>query len=131
DPATADFNRLFLAMNYVRAGQYPLAVEEVEDWMTRAVPTTPPGQLLYCVGVYCVALEAVRTDTRLSSSECEARTERFASRAVTLLRKPQEGGYFKDPRHAEVLRTDEDLNPLRGRQDFQKLLAEVAGGKHD
>jgi eukaryotic-like serine/threonine-protein kinase len=131
DPATADFNRLFLAMNHAKAGQYPLAVEEIEDWFTRAGPTTPPEQLLHCVAVYCVALEAVRKDTQLSSSEREARTERFASRAVALLRKLQEGGYFKDPHHAEVLRADEDLHALRGRQDFQKLLAEPESGKKD
>jgi eukaryotic-like serine/threonine-protein kinase len=131
DPATADYNRLFLAINHARAGQYSLAVEVLEDWNTRAGPTTPPEQLLHCVAVYCIALEALRTDTRLPSSEREARTERFASRAVALLRKLQEGGYFKDPGHTAALRADEDLRALCDRADFRKLLTELERGKQD
>jgi tetratricopeptide (TPR) repeat protein len=131
DPATADYRRLFLALAYARSGQHARADKELDDWNTRAKPATPPEQLLHCAVVYGVALQAVRDDGRLASAERDALSERYASRAVALLRKLQEVGYFNDPRHAEALRGDEDLRALRERQDFRQLQAELERGKKD
>jgi hypothetical protein len=48
---------------------------------------------------------------------------------VALLWELDKRVYFKDPAHAEALRTDPDYGPFRGRADFQRLLAAVTGNK--
>jgi serine/threonine protein kinase len=121
DPATADFQRLFLAKDHADAGQHAHADQVLVDWSTRITRATPADHLLHALNVYCTALETVRRDERLSSTERDALTERYGSRAVALVRKLQEHGYFEDGKKAEGFRTDPDLQPLRDRPDFQKL----------
>jgi tetratricopeptide (TPR) repeat protein len=125
NPPAADFNRLFLAMHYARDGRHILADKVLDDWNTRVTPSTPAEHLLHCVSVYCVALEAARTDGPLSSAERVSLVERYASRAVVLLGNLKDRGYFKDRDHAGELRTDEDMRLLRGRADFQRLVEAV------
>jgi serine/threonine-protein kinase len=124
-----EFYRLFLALALARAGQHSRAVLVMEDWTTRVTRDTPPEHFLHGLAVYCVALEAVRKDDQLASAEQALLTERYGKEAVALLRKLQERDYFKDAAHAESLRTDEDLRPLRERNDFRQLLSEVEKGK--
>ena len=45
----------------------------------------------------------------------------YAERAMELLRQAVAKGW----RHPRVIKEDPDLEPLRARQDFQKLLAEL------
>jgi serine/threonine-protein kinase len=52
--------------------------------------------------------------------------EKYAAGAVALLRQAQAKGYFKDPRNVTSLKKDKDLDPLRQRPDFQKLLKELS-----
>jgi hypothetical protein len=72
--------------------------------------------------VYGLAVAAARSDDRLPSAEREAVAERYASGALAVLQKLREEGYFKDPDHAGRLRKDAELQPLRDRPDFQRLL---------
>jgi hypothetical protein len=65
-----------------------------------------------CACVHALAAGAVKGDS--------GHAERYAARAVALLRQAEDAGY-KD---AEALRKDPDLNALRGRDDFKKLLKE-------
>ena len=54
--------------------------------------------------------------------------EEFASQAMTLLRKTPTGkSYFFDSsaKLAAHMKQDADMNPLRERADFQKLLADL------
>jgi serine/threonine protein kinase len=51
--------------------------------------------------------------------------ERYAARAVALLEQARVKGYFRDESSAARLKKDSDLEPLRQREDFRKLLAEV------
>jgi serine/threonine protein kinase/WD40 repeat protein len=57
----------------------------------------------------------------LASGKVAARKDDYAVRAMELLQKAVDGGFQK----ADVMKTDTDLDPLRGRGDFQKLLADV------
>jgi hypothetical protein len=66
----------------------------------------------------CVSLER---DTALSEAERKERAEAYAARAMATLRQAVQNG-FKDAAH---MKKDPDLDPLRPRADFQKLLAEV------
>jgi serine/threonine-protein kinase len=129
DLPSADFRRLFLARVAARAGQHARADREIEDWKSRITEATPADQLSHCVGVYLLALDAVKADGQLSPSEREALVERYASRAVALLGILEERGYFKNLLHAGVLGIDPDYRPLRDRPDFRLLLEKVAGKK--
>jgi hypothetical protein len=54
------------------------------------------------------------------------RREGHAARAVALLRRARDAGYFSDPAQVDHLKKGPDLDGLRGRADFQALLGEVA-----
>jgi serine/threonine protein kinase len=64
-------------------------------------------------GVYAVASAAARGDVTAA--------ERYAARAVELLREVHQKGYEA----MADIKKDKNLDPLRSRADFQKLLAEV------
>jgi hypothetical protein len=50
---------------------------------------------------------------------------RYAVRAVKLLRQAQKAGYFKAKANVEHMGKDKDLDPLRQREDFRKLVADL------
>jgi hypothetical protein len=52
--------------------------------------------------------------------------DRYATRAVELLRLAQAAGYFRDPARSAPLR-DADFTPLHDRADFRTLLAGLEG----
>jgi hypothetical protein len=57
------------------------------------------------------------------------RSEGLAHRAVTLLEEARVAGYFNDPKKVAHAKTDEDLEPIRGRDEFKKLMATLEAGK--
>jgi tetratricopeptide (TPR) repeat protein len=67
--------------------------------------------------VYAVASAHVPDKTRFQ--------EQYAKEAVALLRRAQVNGYFKNADAVNNLHHDDDLNALRTRDDFKKLLAEL------
>jgi tetratricopeptide (TPR) repeat protein len=112
--------RVLRARALARAGEHARAAAEA-DVLERDAAVNADG-LYDLAGAYALSMTPARSDARLPSAERTALAERYATRAVALLRKLHDKGYFKDPAHAKALRTDEDLQPLRGRADFQKLL---------
>jgi tetratricopeptide (TPR) repeat protein len=52
----------------------------------------------------------------------DPRAEGHAARAVALLGRAKAAGHFQVPHQWDWLRTEKDLEPLRGRQDFRSLL---------
>jgi eukaryotic-like serine/threonine-protein kinase len=86
----------------------------------------PPGGPLQlynaaCGYALCVGAVAPGKPTEQLSADEKAARERYAARAVAVLREAVAKGY-KDVAH---LKKDTDLDPLRGRDDFKKLLAEL------
>jgi hypothetical protein len=75
--------------------------------------------------VFCWCSAAARRDRELLSSDREQLAGRYLDRAMELLREVKTTGYFKLAHPVHVLKTDKDLDPLRQRDDFQKLLQEV------
>jgi hypothetical protein len=53
--------------------------------------------------------------------------ESYAVEAVASLKRANIAGLFKDPRMLKQLQTDKDLNPLRERPDFKKIVDDAAG----
>lgn len=76
-------------------------------------------------GAAASAAALVRRDAQRSAVEQGLLGERYASRAVALLRKTQAAGWCQYPANLKNLETDKDLDPLRSRADFQKFLKEV------
>jgi tetratricopeptide (TPR) repeat protein len=75
---------------------------------------------LACVFALCIA--AARRDEGVPAADRDALCERYAHSAIELLKNLHSQGYFNDAARLETLRTDEDLQSLRTRDDFKALL---------
>jgi tetratricopeptide (TPR) repeat protein len=58
-----------------------------------------------------------------SAALTPARREELARRAVALLGEARAAGFFDDPKQVAHAKADGDLDAIRGREDFKKLLA--------
>jgi serine/threonine-protein kinase len=77
-----------------------------------------PGDLLYNAACVCaLASASVKDNPTLK--------DQYAARAIELLTKAREGGYFKDPKNVAHMKKDSDLDSLRSRSDYKKLVAEL------
>jgi serine/threonine protein kinase/tetratricopeptide (TPR) repeat protein len=65
--------------------------------------------------------------TAAASQRAKDRTEgdKHAARAVELLHRARDGGYFKDKTRISGFKRDPAFDPLREREDFKKLLLEL------
>jgi serine/threonine-protein kinase len=105
------FFRLQRAVSLTHAGDHAQAVSEA-DALAQAKDVNAPT--LYDLACVCsLSSAAVKNDAKLA--------DRYAARAVELLREAVAKG-FKDIEH---LKKDTDLDPLRGRDDYRKLLKEL------
>jgi tetratricopeptide (TPR) repeat protein len=103
------------AVCLVRIGNHDQAVAEAN---TVAQGKDVRGDTLYnAAGVFALASAAVKDDPKLA--------DRSAARAIGLLRQAQAKGYFKETAKIEHMKKDTDLDPLRQRDDFKKLLADL------
>jgi tetratricopeptide (TPR) repeat protein len=103
-----------------RAGEHGRASAEA-----KALAETPSvsNEILYhLAGVYALADVVARSDERLPSVERAATAERYAAAAIALLSRLKGAGYFQSAERLKELRTDPDLQPLRERAEFQKML---------
>jgi tetratricopeptide (TPR) repeat protein len=98
--------RVARACSLARGGQVERAVAEADDLATS--PSLPATQFYNLACVYALA-----------AGRDGANREEHVRRGLELLRRAVDHG-FKD---AGLLRTDDDLKPLRDHEDFRKLLA--------
>jgi hypothetical protein len=111
------------AVAQAHTGQHDRAMAEVQDLAQDKARTPLDLYNLACVA--SLAADSARQDSRLSQPSREKLGEQNAGRAVELLKQAHAAGFFKDPAHVELLKTDKDLEPLRSRADFQQLAAAV------
>jgi serine/threonine-protein kinase len=105
------------AMALARLGEHARAVAEAT---AAAEGKVASASALHLAAVACsLCADRVKGDARLA--------DRYAARAVALLRQAHARGYYREPAHALRLRENPEFEPLRQRADFRKLLAEVAG----
>jgi tetratricopeptide (TPR) repeat protein len=115
-PREQPFPRLHRADSRIRAGQVAEAVAEVAE-LTKA-GTWDAGQWYDFACIYALA----------AGGQDGGKKKEYADRAMELLQRAVKAGY-KDAAH---MAKDTDLDVLRGREDFKKLLAEMgaaAGAK--
>jgi tetratricopeptide (TPR) repeat protein len=79
--------------------------------------------------IYAQACTAARKDATLSFADQDKLASQYGDRALELLRQAVERGY-KSKANVAHMRVDTDLDSLRNREDFQKLMQELeAKGK--
>jgi hypothetical protein len=86
------------------------------------------GESLYmAAGVYALcsaAVAAAKPPAEVSADDKQSQ-EGYAARAVELLTQAQGLGFFKNAVNVVAIEYEHNLDPLRNRDDFKKLLAEV------
>jgi tetratricopeptide (TPR) repeat protein len=127
DPSNRWVPRAIRARHLARAGEHVRAMAEVKDLLKE--PEISVGGFTDMARIAALAAEAARKDAQLPESERAALGESYGAEAVALLRKLKVKGSLAGLRDAFDLRTDWALKTLANRADFQKLLAEVVGGK--
>jgi hypothetical protein len=76
---------------------------------------------LACDWAVCIPLVGWGKDARELTDAEKAERQRLGDEAMKALRQAADAGW----RNVEQWKKDEDLDALRGRDDFQKLLAEL------
>ena len=114
-PADRPMIQLRRAGNRFHTGNAAEAEAEVEA-LTRDAATLN-SILCEAACVYSLAAAAFPDDAE--------RQERYAGRALALLRRAQAAGFLKDRRRVEHIKQVADFDALRPRDDFQKLIAEL------
>ncbi|HEV3256485.1 MAG TPA: protein kinase [Gemmataceae bacterium] len=97
-----------------------------ENSKTDPVKRANPGSVLYnLANVYALASATTRRDTDLSTDDRNQLAEHYAARCVELLEKADTIGFFGNRANLDRLAKDRDLDPVRSREDFKRLLKEV------
>jgi tetratricopeptide (TPR) repeat protein/tRNA A-37 threonylcarbamoyl transferase component Bud32 len=111
------------ALALVRLGKYEEGVRVAEDLAGPA--QTSEFEVFRAARVLARASVEAGRDARLGTAERRDQAEALAARAVALLQRAQSQGYFKKPANVAELQQDRNLDALRDRADFRKLLAEL------
>lgn len=114
-------NRQALAEARLALGDHAAAAAAANEMVqSGADPVNDPYNAACCLA-RCVRLAP--KDSKLSERQRRKVAADYAARAVDRLRQAVAPG-FKD---AEHMKKDKDLDPLRGRRDFHKVLGELEG----
>jgi tetratricopeptide (TPR) repeat protein len=112
-------SRLNLAGTRASLGEHARATSDTEAVLKEKDLT--PINLYDAVCVYALASAAVRKDEKRTETDRTVLADEYATRAVALLRQAVAKGY----RDLNNIKTDSDVDALRSRPDFQKLLEEL------
>jgi tetratricopeptide (TPR) repeat protein len=110
------------AARLVQEGDHARAADELKPVLASKLATHIDYYNGACV--YSLASAAARKDAKLSDKERVRLEQEYADRAMELLRQAVNRGYrlAADVAH---MKTDTDLDPLRRRDDFRKLMASL------
>jgi hypothetical protein len=103
--------------------EYAWATAEVETVINK--PSVAGECLFDAACVYALSAAAAGRDPQLVFIEQEALADKYATRAIELLTRARTAGFFKNPANVGELKKGKDLDPLRLRADFQKLLTDL------
>jgi hypothetical protein len=108
--------RIRRAIALAGLGDHARATEDVEAVARQG--DLDSLQLYTTACVFSRASAAADHDTKLSTTDRDRLKARYADRAMEYLRQAVAKGYH----NPSVIKEDHDIDPLRARQDFQKLL---------
>jgi hypothetical protein len=117
--AVAMSARIGRAATFAGEGDHVRAAEAAEDLARRPNPSSVDVYDVACV--YARSAAAAGRDPRLSSADRTRLQAQYADRAIALLRDAVARGY----RHPVAMKTDHDLDSLRARDDYRKLIADL------
>jgi serine/threonine-protein kinase len=107
-------------------GAHTLATARAEHLLNQ--PGISDANRFELAKAYAQAIQAAGKDSQISLAEQGLKAERYAAEAVRLLETMRATGFFREPAQVEKLRTDSDLEPLRPREDYRKVLAQATSG---
>jgi serine/threonine-protein kinase len=111
--------RLRHAQTLLALGKHPEAAALAEGWTTVVRNSALEHYNAACILASCGPL--AEKDPNASEVERKERAGGYADRAVGLVQQAIQKGF----RNLELLKTDPDLEPLRGRDDFKQLLNQL------
>jgi tetratricopeptide (TPR) repeat protein len=118
-----EIGRFILAMAYARAGRHAEAVKEAEALTGPNPAVEPVEQFQHLAQVYAVAASKAGADEQLPPAESERLAGRYADQAMALLARAKAAAdEARWSQVRKVLESAKDFAPLRGRQDFRRLL---------
>jgi tetratricopeptide (TPR) repeat protein len=110
-----------LAQNHVGRGDHARAAAAADE--LARLGCDPPGDSYNAACLVCRCVTLAAKDARLAEAKRKELAQSYADRAMVLLRQAVARG-FKDTAH---MKKDADLESLRSREDFQKMLADLEG----
>jgi serine/threonine protein kinase/tetratricopeptide (TPR) repeat protein len=102
-----------------KRGDHARATEEAEALVRQG--DLNPAHVYNVACAFSLASAAADHDTKLSSTDRSRLKARYADRAIDCLRQAIAEGW----RNPSVIKKDRDFDPIRAREDFQKLLADL------
>jgi serine/threonine-protein kinase len=112
-------NRQLLSVTLLDLGEHAGAAQTAAELLRVACDPAADAYKAACVFSRCAPL--AERDTKLAEARRQELARSYGEQALAALRQALANGY-KDSAH---LQKDKDLDPLRQRDDFQKLLREV------
>ncbi len=115
--------RIERALNLLSAGHHERAVDMVRPLVLEKLRSRLDIYDLACV--YARASDAVAEDSVVTGEEPNKLSSQYSDQAIKCLRKAHAEHFFRSPATLEHLKTDPDLDPLRGLPAFQTLMREI------
>jgi tetratricopeptide (TPR) repeat protein len=111
--------RIMRAITFAKTGDHARATDEAEALARRDGLTSLNVYNIACL--YSRSSAAAERDPKLSPADRTRLKVRYAERALDFLSDAVSRGYT----HPVAMRADPDLEPLRSRDDFRKLIADL------
>ncbi|MFL5245123.1 MAG: protein kinase domain-containing protein [Gemmataceae bacterium] len=111
---------LYRAYAVARKGEHADAAKTAEEIVKK--PSATALNLKDAAGVLALAAASAKMDPKLAEGERAKLVDQYSARAVELLTKAQDAGYFKNLAKDDRRITDKDLDPLRERSDFKEFV---------
>jgi tetratricopeptide (TPR) repeat protein len=115
--------RLGQAITLAQQGDHAKATSSAEESIKD--PKTSGKLFMKGAAVFALAGLGALRDVRLAAADQTALAERYATRAIELLERARELGYFKKAENRANLNEEPEWNELKNRDDFKKFWAEV------
>jgi len=111
--------QLNLATSLVGLKDYAAAAQVIRDMAPQAPPRARQDHVAAGVLARCAGLAA--KDSSLADGKRAELAKTFGAESIALLRQAMRNGF----RNAEFLRTSEDFQAIRDREDFQQVLKDL------